>query len=80
MKIFIHNLFMLQSRKPFSDIHYELKNDTLLVKLIIIKNDTLLKLVKAIIIITPCGRGALWEWEETGVGCGVLYPRLRPWV
>ena len=27
-----------------------------------------------------CGRGALWEWEGTSVGCTVLYPRPRPWV
>ena len=28
----------------------------------------------------PCGMGALWEWEGTSWGCGVLYPRRRPWV
>ena len=28
----------------------------------------------------PCGRGALWEWEGTSLGCGDLYTRLWPWV
>ena len=34
--------------------------------------------IKYSILSTPCGRGALWEWEGTSVGCGVLYLRVRP--
>ena len=30
--------------------------------------------------VSPCGRGALWEWGGTSGVCGVLYPRPRPWV